>query len=45
MGKEGVLDNADEVFAELEKTIENLKRSLRAFTAVPTEAATAVETA
>jgi HPt (histidine-containing phosphotransfer) domain-containing protein len=39
MGKEGDLQHADEVFAELDEIIEKLKRSLRKFTAVPVGAA------
>jgi PAS domain S-box-containing protein len=35
MGKEGDLQRADEVFAELEDIVERLKRSLREFVAVP----------
>ncbi len=41
MGKEGHLEDAAEVFAELEGTIEKLKHALRAFTETPNGAAAA----
>jgi CheY-like chemotaxis protein len=43
MGKEGHLEDAEKAFAELAETIERLKISLRAFIAVPAEAAPAGE--
>ena len=44
MGKEGRLENAAEVFAELEGTIEKLKHALQAFTETPNGAAPAPAT-